>query len=87
MGLFNKQPKDMIVAEKKSVESPWIDDTFRIEQKRWGTWTSYDKDENALVSALTKELCAEATRFYLKGKQEGFPEPGSSYTGTVGGKL
>lgn len=67
--------------------SPWIDDTFRLEEKRWGTWTSYDKEENALVSSLTKELCIEATRFYLKGRQEGFPDEGTSYTGVVGGKL
>lgn len=66
---------------------PWVDDMFRLEHNRWGTWSSFDKMENKLVMALTEELCIEATRFYLKGRQEGFPSEGVSYSGTVDGKL
>lgn len=67
--------------------NPWIDNSFRVEKCRWGTWVSYGKDEEKLVTSLTEELCIAATRFYLKGRQEGFPDEGASYTGTVGGKL
>ena len=62
-----------------------IDDTFTVEKARF-LWHSKDKDGNGLVSALTEETCIHATRFYLKGKQEGF-EKAKSYEGTVGGKL
>jgi hypothetical protein len=65
----------------------WIDDSFRVEKSRWGTWSSYDKEGNQLVASLTEEICVDATRFYLKGKQDGFPEAGVSYDSTVGGKL
>lgn len=87
MGLFSKQQKEMKATAEKVEASPWIDESFRVEKRRWETWTSYDKEENALVSSLTEELCVEATRFYLKGKQEGFPETQTSYDGVVGGKL
>jgi hypothetical protein len=63
-----------------------IDDAFYVKQQRWGTWDSYDKDGKGLVTSLTKEQCVAATRFYLKGRQEGFPES-KSYEGEVGGKL
>lgn len=64
-----------------------IDDSFYIEKKNWGTFMSFRPDGSPLVTSLTKELCTAATRFYLKGIQEGFPEPDSSYDSTVGGKL
>jgi hypothetical protein len=62
-----------------------IDDTFTVEKERF-LWHSKDKDGNGLVSALTEQACITATRFYLKGKQEGFSDT-KSYDGTVGGKL
>lgn len=65
----------------------WVDDTFRVEKSRWGTWSSFDKEGNQLVASLTEEICIDATRFYLKGKQDGFPEAGTSYDSFVGGKL
>lgn len=71
---------------KGSAES-YIDGAFKVEKKRWGTWSSYDKDGNPLVTSLSEELCIAATRFYLKGKQEGFSESDNSYEGFVGGKL
>ena len=62
-----------------------IDDVFTVEKARF-LWHSKDKDGNGLVSALTEQACITATRFYLKGKQEGFSDT-KSYEGTVGGKL
>ncbi len=63
-----------------------IDDAFYVKQQKWGTWDSYDKDGKGLITSLTEEQCISATRFYLKGRQEGFPES-KSYEGKVGGKL
>lgn len=65
----------------------WIDDTFRVSQERWGSWVSRDKEENKLVTSYSEDLCIAATRFYLKGKQEGFPDSPVSYDSYVGGKL
>jgi len=62
-----------------------IDDTFYVEKARF-LWQSKDKDGNGLVSALTEDACITATRFYLKGRQEGFSET-KIYEGNVGGKL
>jgi len=73
-------------SEKQEYE--WIDDAFRVEQQRWGTWTSYNKEGKGLVTSITREAVVSGTRFYLKGVQEGWPEDSSrSYEGTVGGKL
>lgn len=68
------------------VEHEWIDDAFRVEQSPWKTWKSFHKDGRGLLTSLDKELCINATRFYLKGLQEGFPEV-KAHEGTVGGKL
>lgn len=67
-------------------EVDWIDDTFRVEESRWKTWKSFHKNGDALITSLTREHCISATRFYLKGKQEGFSQS-KSYEGVVGGKL
>ncbi len=67
-------------------EVEWIDDEFRVEQSRWKTWKSFHKNGDALITSLSQESCIAATRFYLKGKQEGFEES-TKYEGTVGGKL
>jgi hypothetical protein len=65
-----------------------IDDCFYVENQRWGTWKSYDKDGKTLVTSLTSEACVAATRYYLKLKQENnLNDIGVSYEGTVGGKL
>ena len=63
-----------------------IDDSFYCEKQRWGTWNSYDKDDNPLVTSLTEDTCIAATRSILKWCQEGFPES-HTHEGTVGGKL
>ena len=53
-----------------------IDDCFYVEETPWKTWKSYDK-----------ENCINATRFYLKGLQDGWPESEKTYESQVGGKL
>jgi hypothetical protein len=68
------------------MEKEIIDNLFYCEEKRWGTWSSYDKEEKELITSLTKEQCILATRFYLKGKQEGFEEV-KSYESKIAGKL
>jgi hypothetical protein len=50
----------------------WIDDAFRVEQKKYGLWDSYDKDGKCIITALHEDECVRATRFYLKGCQEGW---------------
>ena len=72
----------MIMEDKKL-----IDDCFYIQEKKYGLWDSTDLDGKGLVTSLTEEQCISATRFYLKGRQEGFPEPEKIHEGTVGGKL
>lgn len=65
-----------------------IDDTFYVEEKRWGTWQSYYSDGKGIITSLTEEECVRTTRYYLKMKQENrLNEVGVTYEGTVGGKL
>lgn len=64
-----------------------IDDAFYVEECRWKTWKSYDKDGNSLITSLTRESCIAATRFYLKGLQDGWKDTTIKYDGVVGGKL
>ena len=73
----------MIMEEKQIL----VDDCFYVQEKRYGLWDSTDLQGNGLVTSLTKEQCISATRFYLKGRQEGFPEPERIHEGVVGGKL
>jgi len=67
-------------------EKKLIDDCFYIEQKKYGLWDSTDKDGKGLVTSLTEEQCISATRYILKGRQEGFAES-KTHSGTVDGKL
>ena len=67
-------------------EKKLIDDAFYVDEKKYGLWYSTDKDGNGLITSLTQEQCISATRFYLKGRQEGFTES-ETYDGVVGGKL
>ena len=72
------------------MEKQLYDDAFYVEQKKWGTWDSYDKDGKCIVTSLTEENCVRATRFVLKGRQEGWNEAQTmvkSENSTVGGKL
>jgi hypothetical protein len=63
-----------------------IDDAFYVEQSRFKTWRSFDKDDKPIITALDEQSCIAATRFYLKGCQEGWSDS-TKYEGTVGGKL
>jgi len=67
-------------------EKKLIDDAFYVDERKYGLWYSTDKEGNGLVTSLTEESCISATRFYLKGRQEGFTES-KTYDGQVGGKL
>lgn len=68
------------------MEKKLIDDCFYVEEKKWGTWDSFDKEGKAIITSLNEEECIRATRWYLKQKQEGF-EKVKTYQGEVGGKL
>jgi len=69
------------------MEPKLIDDCFYVDEKKYGLWHSWDKDGNRLVTALTEDSCISGTRLYLKGRQEGWPEPEKVHEETVGGKL
>lgn len=71
------------------MEKQLIDDAFYVEQKKWGTWQSHDKDGKGIITSFSEEDCVRATRWYLKQKQEGGfdKKPEVTYDGTVGGKL
>ena len=63
--------------------------TFRVEQKRFGTWTSYSKDGTALITGLTREVVIQGTPFHLEGVATNWANARSSkpFDGIVGGKL
>ena len=65
----------------------WIDNAFRLEETKYGIWHSFDKEGKGLITALHEDDCVRATRFYLKGLQEGFDDAIVSYEGKVFGKL
>lgn len=73
--------------EIKEVE--WIDDSFRVYETQYKLWHSAAKDGEELITALTKQQCIDGTRFYLKGRQEGWDTSNSRVVndGKVGGKL
>ena len=65
-----------------------IDGCFTVDKARWGTWRSYDSEGNGILTSLTEEECINATRWYLKGLQEGFDDYDDvKYDGVVNGKL
>jgi hypothetical protein len=81
---------NLVNTEKTSLKdmSALIDECFYIERQIWGTYVSFDKDGTPLVTSMDEEQCLNATRFYLKGRQEGFTEDNSkTYESSVGGKL
>ena len=64
------------------------DGAFTCDEARWKTWTSYDLEGRALITSLTEEGCIAATRWYLKGLQDGFDDHNVvKHDGQVGGKL
>lgn len=63
------------------------DDAFTVKRQRWGTFVSYTLDGESVITSLSEAACVDATRWYLKAKQEGFEEVATKYESTVGGKL
>ena len=79
-----------IAAEREAeAQYEWHDDAFRVYKTKYGLWHSAAKDGEELVTAMTEEQCISGTRFYLKGRQEGWDETTSRVMndGKVGGKL
>jgi len=69
-------------------EYEWFDDCFRVYANRFKMWISVAKDGEELVTAMDKELCISMTRFYLKGRQEGWGDTSRVVnSGVVSGKL
>jgi hypothetical protein len=68
-------------------EATMIDDCFFIKTQRWGTFISVHKDGTSLITSFTEDQCINATRWYLKTKQEGFTDNNKGYDSVVGGKL
>ena len=66
----------------------YIDDCFYVEEK-YGLWISTMKDGEKLVTSFSKQMCIDHTRFFLKGRQEGWDTEQSRVVndGKVGGKL
>lgn len=73
---MSKNLKEQQQLESKNTEQnrEMIDDCFYVEEKKYGLWDSYDKDGKCIITALNEEECVRATRFYLKGQQEGWPD-------------
>lgn len=72
-----------------NIHGPY-DETFIVKKQRWGTHvSSLLTDDKEIITSLTLEDCIAATRFYLKGSQEGWEEGAEvrTYEGVVGGKL
>jgi len=59
---------------------------FMLKKRNGELGDSFDKDGKCIVTSLTEEDCVRATRFILKGRQEGFDES-KTYDSNVGGKL
>ena len=62
---------------------------YRVEQKCFGTWDSYDENGACLLTGLTRESVLGGTAFYLEGRATNWAnyQDASTFDGTVGGKL
>jgi hypothetical protein len=71
------------------MEKKLYDDAFYVEEKRYGLWSSTDKEGNGIITSLTEEDCVRSTRWYLKAKQEGEFDKISekTYNSIIEGKL
>jgi hypothetical protein len=69
------------------IETPY--GKYRVAQKRFGTWDSYDENGACLLTGLTRESVVGGTAFYLEGRSTNWANSISSqkFDGTVGGKL
>lgn len=62
------------------------DNAFTVRKTRFGMHQSHDTEGNPIILGLGEEQVINATRFYLKGKQDGFQDT-PTHAGVVGGKL
>jgi len=71
------------------MEKKLYDDAFYLEEKKYGLWSSTDKEGNGIITSLTEEDCVRSTRWYLKAKQEGEFDKISekTYNSIIEGKL
>ncbi len=79
--------KEVEIVKLDVDDTIFIDGCFTVDKARWGTWRSYDSEGHGILTSLTEAECINATRWYLKQRQEGFTEETISYDGVVGGKL
>jgi len=75
------------IAEHEWYTTPYGE--FRVEQKRFGTWTSYSKDGKELITGGTREAVLNMSGFHLEGIATNWANCrySATYDGTVGGKL
>jgi len=62
---------------------------FRIEKRRFGTWSSFGEDGESIVTGGTRESVMVGTPFHLEGVATNWANCTTSkqFDGTVGGKL
>lgn len=62
---------------------------FRIEESRWGLFSSYNKDGLQLVTGLTEEAVLTVTPMHLEANSPGYDGKydGSKFSSSVGVKL
>ncbi len=62
---------------------------FRVEKRRFGTWSSYGENGEGLITGGTREAVMAGTPFHLEGVATNWASctTSQSYSGTVGGKL
>ena len=62
---------------------------FRVSKSRWGTYTSYDKEGNGLVTGLTEEAVITVTPMHLEANSPGYDGKydGSKFSSSAGVKL
>lgn len=75
------------IIKEELPQSQVYDDAFTVTKQRWGTFVSHDLEGNELITSLSLEGCVSATRWFLKARQEGFPDTATRYDSEVGGKL
>ena len=62
---------------------------FRVEKRRFGTWSSFGEDGESIVTGGTRESVMVGTPFHLEGVATNWANCTTSkqFDGTVGGKL
>lgn len=87
--MTHEEMLEVAAQREQDAQYEWIDDAFRVYETQYKLWHSVSKDGEELVTALNKEQCISGTRFYLKGRQEGWGNDSTRVLndGKVGGKL